>query len=498
MLRVLGNQKTVCDGFSRRELLQVGGLGMLGLNVEGFLRQQAAQGQTTAGASSFGRAKSCVLLYLYGSPSQLELADLKPDAPIEIRGELGGIASSLPGLDVCELMPHSAKVMDRMTVVRSVTHPHPIHGVAFALTGIPTIDVGMELSPRHPAHHPYIGSVVDYFDRRRGGQSQFEAPRHIALPFPFSSQREGEVPRAGLNAAFLGNAYDPIWTEFHGTATDSIFKKLGAKERTIFDPYMGVTPESRLAIAAATEMPAELTIDRLNRRRSLLDQFDAARRRSDESKTAQGFDRERQMAYSLISSTKVRDALDLSRESAAMRESYGMTLFGQSSLTARRLIEAGSKFVTVVWDEYGLAGMGWDTHWNHYERMRRELMPSFDKALYGLITDLDTRGMLDETLVLVLSEHGRTPQINKASGGGRDHWSKVYSVMMAGGGVKRGNIVGASDKIGGEVADRPVSPKDILATAYHLLGIDLDSTMPDRTNRAIKIVDAEVVPEILA
>lgn len=498
MLRVLGSQKTLCDGFSRRDCLQVGGLGMLGLTLDGYLRHQSAQAQVTADSTSFGRAKSCILLYLYGSPSQLELADLKPDAPIEIRGDLGGIPSSLPGLDVCELMPNAAKVMDRMTVVRSVTHPHPIHGVAFALTGIPTIDVGMELSPRHPAHHPYIGSVVDYFDRRSGKQSGSIVPRHIALPFPFSSQREGEVPRAGLNAAFLGNAYDPIWTEFNGKATDSIFKKLGAKELTVFDPYMGITPESRIAIAAATQMPAELTLDRLNQRRSLLDQFDVARKQVELSRAAQGYDRERQMAYGLISSTAVREALDVGRESAAMRESYGMTLFGQSALTARRLVEAGSKFVTVVWDEYGLAGMGWDTHWNHYERMRRELMPGFEKALYGLITDLDSRGMLDETLVLVLSEHGRTPQINKASGGGRDHWSKVYSVLLAGGGVKRGNIVGASDKIGGEVADRPVSPKDILATAYHLLGIDLDSTMPDRTNRPIKLVDAEVVPEILA
>ncbi len=498
MLRVLGSDKTLCDGFSRRDVLQVGGLGMLGLSLESFLRLQAAQAEPTVKSGSFGQAKACVLLYLYGSPSQLELADLKPDAPVEIRGELGGIASSLPGLDVCELMPQSAKVMDRMTVVRSVTHPHPIHGVAYALTGIPTIDVGMELSPRHPAHHPYIGSVVEFLDRQQHPKAGFDVPRHLALPFPFSSQREGEVPRAGLNAAFLGTAYDPVWTEFQGRATDSIFKKLNTNEKTVWDPYMGITPDSRLTIAAATELPAELSIDRLNRRRSLLDQFDDARRQADASKSTQGYDRYRQMAYSMIGSAKVREALDVSRESAAMRESYGMTLFGQSSLAARRMVEAGSKFVTVVWDEYGLAGMGWDTHWNHYERMRRELMPGFDKALYGLITDLDTRGMLDETLVLVLSEHGRTPKMNSASGGGRDHWSKVYSVLMAGGGVKRGNIVGASDKIGGEVADRPISPKDILATAYHLLGINPEQTLLDRTNRPLRVVDADIVPEILA
>lgn len=481
MLQVLGSPKRLCDGVTRRDMLQVGGLGMLGLSLEQYLRLQAVQAAEST-AASFGKAKSCILLFLYGSPSQLELADLKPEAPVEVRGELGGIPSSLPGLDVCELMPNAAKIMDRMTIVRSVTHPHPIHGVAFALTGIPTIEVQMELSPRHPAHHPYIGSVVDFLDRQQPGGVKSDVPRHMALPFPFSSQREGEVPRAGINAAFLGSAYDPVWTEFQGKATNSIVKKLQLKEREIFDPYMGITPESRLLISAATDTPADLTLDRMNRRRSLLSQFDDARRRNELISGTRGFDRFREMAYGLISSSQVADALDVARETPQMRDLYGMTLFGQCSLAARRLVEAGSKFVTVVWDEYGLAGMGWDTHWNHYERMRRELMPGFERALYGLIADLDQRGMLDETLVLVLSEHGRTPQINKAAGGG----------------IRRGNIIGRSDKIGGEVADRPVSPKDILATAYHCLGIDPDTMLLDRSNRPLRLVEGEVLPEALA
>ncbi len=494
MLQVLGSPKTLCDGFNRREMLQVGGLGMFGLGLDQFLRLESAQAEA-ARSSSFGKAKSCILLYLYGSPSQLELADLKPEAPVEIRGELGGIPSSLPGVDVCELMPNAAKVMDRLTVVRSVTHPHPIHGVAYALTGIPTIEVQMELSPRHPGHHPYIGSVVDFLDRRERGSAPVEVPRHLAMPFPFSSQREGEVPRAGINAAFLGGAFDPVWTEFTGKAPNSIVKTLGPRTREVFDPYMGITPDSKLSISAATNMPAELTLDRLNQRRSLLDQFDDARRQRDLAPASH--DRFREMAYGLINSAKVGAALDVAREPMATRELYGMSLFGQCSLAARRMVEAGTKFVTVVWDEYGLAGMGWDTHWNHYERMKRELMPGFERALYGLITDLDQRGMLDETLVLVLSEHGRTPQINKANGGGRDHWSKCYSVLMAGGGVKRGNVVGKSDSIGGEVADRPISPKDILATAYHCLGIDPETPITDRFGRPFKLVEGEVVPEIV-
>jgi uncharacterized protein (DUF1501 family) len=176
-----------------------------------------------------------------------------------------------------------------------------------------------------------------------------------------------------------------------------------------------------------------------------------------------------------------------------------MTLFGQAALAARRLVEAGSRFVSVFWDEYGLAGSGWDTHWNHYPRMREELMPGFDRAFFGLIHDLDARGLLDETLVLVLSEHGRTPKLNNAKGGGRDHWSQAYTVLLAGGGVARGKVVGKTDKIAATVVERPVSPKDILATAYHLLGIDPHTTLTDRTGRPLPLVqDAEVIPEVLA
>jgi uncharacterized protein (DUF1501 family) len=205
------------------------------------------------------------------------------------------------------------------------------------------------------------------------------------------------------------------------------------------------------------------------------------------------------MAYSLINSPTLHTALDVTREPVGLRESYGMTLFGQGALTARRLVEAGCKFVTVVWDEFGLAGSGWDTHWQHYPRMRNELMPGFDMALAGLIEDLDQRGLLDETLVMVLSEHGRTPRLNNAAGGGRDHWSNAYTCLFAGGGVARGRIVGSTDRTGAEVKDRPVSPKDILATAYHLLGLDPETQLTDRTGRPLPLVpNARLVTEMLA
>src|SRR5206468_3192617 len=196
---------------------------------------------------------------------------------------------------------------------------------------------------------------------------------------------------------------------------------------------------------------------------------------------------------------RVGQARDLGREPLRLRESYGMTLFGQGCLAARRLVGAGTRFVTVFWDGFGLAGSGWDTHWEHYPRMKNELCPGFDRALSGLLTDLDTRGLLDETLVVCLSEHGRTPRLSSGNGGGRDHWSQVYSCVLAGGGVARGRVVGKSDKIAGSVAERPVSPKDILATIYHLLGIDPETHLFDRTGRPVPLVPSgSVVSEMLA
>jgi hypothetical protein len=502
MLRILGSPKNLCGGWSRREMLWAGGLSLFNLGLVDFLRLNDAQAAEPAAkpGRSFGRAKACILLYLYESPSQIETVDVKPNAPVEVRGEFKSIRSNLPGLDVCELLPHLARVMDRTTVVRSLTHPYPIHGVAYALTGVPQIDIPMELSPRDGRHWPFVGSVIDYLGRQGKKRTRrSEVPDNIALPFPFSSQRVGEVPRAGPYAAFLGGAYNPIWTAFHGKASRSVVKTLQQTKEEVWDPYLGVAPDGRFELAAATQLPADITLDRLNRRRALVEQFDQARRDLDQSQAGQSQDHYREMAFSLIGSAKVRTALDLRREPVALRESYGMTLFGQAALAARRLVEAGSRFVTVFWDEYGLAGSGWDTHWDHYPRMKNELLPGLDKAWAGLVRDLDQRGLLDETLVMCLSEHGRTPKLRNVTGGGRDHWSQVYSALFAGGGMARGKVVGKSDKHAGTVVERPVSPKDILATLYHLLGIDPHTLLTDRSGRPLPLVpDGAVVTEMLA
>ncbi|VTS01924.1 DUF1501 domain-containing protein [Tuwongella immobilis] len=505
MLRVLGSPKRMCDGMTRRDAIIAGGLGGLGIGLEGFLRQQAAQAASPRESVAnslpgFGRAKSVILLFLYGSPSQLETFDMKPDAPAEIRGEMKPIRSSLPGLDVCELLPSTAKVMDKVSVIRSVTHKHPIHGVAFATTGVPDIDVPMELNPHDQRHWPFIGSVVTYLEQQRNPRSaQKPVPDNIALPWAFSSRRVGEVQRAGPYAAFLGSAYNPHYAEFEGKANAKITKMLRNEYVEFDEPYVGISRDCKFNLGDATKMTSEMTIDRLNHRKSLLDQLDTARRQFDTSAATKSMDKHRAMAYSLIGSDAVRTALDVQRESMSVRDQYGHTVFGQGCLAARRLVEAGSKFVTVFWDEFGLAGSGWDTHWEHYPRMRNELMPGFDKGFYGLINDLQQRGTLDDTLVVCLSEHGRTPKIQNVKGGGRDHWSRAYSVVMAGAGLKRGFVLGKTDSIGGDVVDRPISPKDILATIYHLLGIDLETHLFDRTNRPqILVPGGQVIPEIIA
>lgn len=500
MLRILGSPKRLCDGITRRDMLQAGGLSLAGLGLSDFLAAREAQASGARDAVGFGRAKQCIIVYLYGAHSQLETFDMKPDAPVEIRGTMTPIPSVLPGLNVCELLPETAKIMDRVTVVRSVTHPFPIHGVAFATTGVPAIDVNMELSPHDPRHHPYFGSVVQYLDRQkqRGGDRSL-IPQNVALPFPFSSQRVGEVQRAGPYAAFLGSQYNPTFTEYLGKATRSVVKTLRDMKIDCWDPYVACDIDSHFQLSAARQLP-DVTVDRLNRRRSLLGQFDDVRREVTAGADSLALSRYQELAFSLITSSKVAEALDVRRESQATRDLYGLSLFGQSCLGARRMLEAGTRLVSVFWDEYGLAGDAWDTHWNHFPRMTEQLLPSFDRGFSGLIRDLDDRGMLNDTLVCLLSDHGRTPKLNNAAGGGRDHWSQVYSLVFAGGGIARGKVIGASDKTAAAPTDRPVSPKDLLATMYHLLGIDPHTTLRDRAGQLIPLVPEgnDVVPELVA
>ncbi len=506
MLRIAGSPGRTCDGITRRDLLRAGALGCGGLALSDLLRLREAQAGAPPRGATFGRAKRIILLYLYGAAAQHETFDPRPDAPLEIRGDFQPIPTAVPGTMLCEHLPRVAKIADRLAILRSMTHPYNIHSAAYTLTGVDRVDIPMELNPYDTRHWPFFGSVLDHLATAeqqntgsRGGNHPADMPRNIALPYPFSS-RCAEFDRGGPYGGFLGQSYNPVWTEFDGKATGTVKRWRGNRDHEVREPYYGISPESRFVIRQAGQMQPEVTLDRLSRRRDLLGQLDHARRSLDSSPATRSLDRFQQMAWSLITSDRLRDALDISRETPAMREQYGMTLFGQATLAGRRLLEAGATLVSVFWDEYETANTAWDTHFNHYERLSGELLPGLDRALSTLILDLEDRGMLDDTLVMCLTEHGRTPKITMKTprGVGREHWSNVYSNVLAGAGISPGSVIGASDRDGAFVDRDPIDPKDVLCTMYHLMGIDPHLTITDRTGRRLPLVSSgEVLHQAL-
>jgi hypothetical protein len=500
MLRILGSAKTLCDRITRRDVLRVGGLGLLPAGLSGLLARPALAGSDDVADRGFGGAKRVIVLYLYGAAAQHELWDLKPEAPAEIRGIFRPIETAVPGIEVCEHLPRLARVADRCAFIRSMTHPYNIHSAAYTLTGVDKVDIPMELGPYDPRHWPFFGSVVDYLAQQRDPLAAPPAmPRNVGLPFQFSS-RSPEFQRGGPYGGFLGRAYNPVWTEFEGEARQTIERWRGDQDVPVKEPYAAISADGRFTVSDSARLRPELTLDRLNTRRTLLEQLDDGRRALETGPAVRSLDRFQDMAYSLITSPRIRDALDISKEPRELREQYGMTLFGQATLAGRRLLEAGSTVVSVFWDEIQTANSAWDTHFSHFERLKDELLPGLDRALSTLILDLEQRGMIDDTLILCLTEHGRTPKLSSTvRGAGREHWSDVYCNLVAGAGIARGRLIGSSDKNGAFVKDDPVSPKDILCTAYHLLGIDPQQTIPDRLGRPMRLVaEGDVLPRLLA
>jgi hypothetical protein len=497
MLSLPGSRKSLCSGISRRDLLHIGAAGAFAPSLAGAMRAEAAPGEE--GAKPEGRAKSTIFLFLFGSPPQHETFDPKPEAAAEIQGEMQAIDTSLPGLQIGEGLPQIAGIADKLTVVRSMTHPYPVHCCAYVMSGMPTYGIPLETQPRAPEHWPYMGSVVDYLETKQSGQRTPGIPRNIGLPWRFCS-RGSSSTQAGPYGAFLGNGFDPFWSDFSGEGTTVVPKLTAGQSEDVRDPHGGIKPDGRFRLSSGCQLPTEITSRRFESRQYLLNQFDAGRAQLQRHASTGNWDEHQQRAFSLIGSNRVREALDVQKEAASLRERYGMTLFGQSCLAARRLVEAGARFVTVFWDPFGPHGASvWDTHSNHFPRLKNYLLPVFDQSYSALITDLDDRGLLDETAVLCTSEHGRTPQIDsKPKGGARHHWSRTYSSVFAGGGFARGRIVGRSDSIGGDVADTPISPKDMQATAYHLLGFSETATVPDQQNRPHPIAgDGQVRTELL-
>lgn len=447
--------------------------------------------------ATFGRAKAVVVLYLYGAPSQMDTLDPKPDAPAERRGEFGSIATRLPGVRVCEHLPRLAGVLDRMCLVRSMSHASNNHAVSVALSGLSRSEPAIEANRADPQHWPYFGSVLEYlWDRRRGGGSA-GLPTNVILPWPLNARTDPN--RWSPHAAWLGAAYNPVFPLFRGAGSREVGNPTAngaAALRSRLDPYDGLTPDSTFAFDGS-ELPADVSAARFADRRQL--QQVLATDGPDGEPIAR-FVGQREAAVQLIADPRLARAVDVTREPARVRERYGLTLFGMEALAARRLVEAGARVVTAFWDDFAFPNNAWDTHHNHFPRLKEGLCPIFDQALPAFLDDMDQRGLLDDTLVAVLSEHGRTPAVSNHAGGGREHWAGAYWGLFFGAGIRTGQVVGATDRQGAFPTSRPIDPKDVLATVYHLLGIDAAATtIPDRAGRPMHLLPhGAVVPELLA
>jgi len=430
--------------FHRRALLQVGALSLFG-GIAG-----------SAAAAASPPRRQCIFILLQGGPSHHELWDPKPQASPEIRGPFGIVDTAL-GVPFGEIVPHTAKVADRLCVVRSMTHQFNNHiaGTYIALTG----SANQQNNDReaHSDDFPGPGAILNALER--GLPS---VPRSVSLPnwlsIPGPSNR---MP--GQYGGFLGSRYDPFLIE--GDPNQDQYKPL------------------------SLTLPDSLDAGRLGTRLSLSAQLDSAARLLDGELNAR-YDRLRQSAYDLVVDGRARKALDLSEESAATRDRYGRTKFGQSLLVARRLVEAGVQFVA-----YNAFNQEWDTHGGLAGRYK-QIVPPMDQAFAALVADLAERGLLDSTLVVNTGEFGRTPRINKD--GGRDHWPNAYSTVLAGGGLKQGFVYGESDHHGAEVLSRPVSPADLLATMWRQLGIAPTTEIYDRLHRPHRVSDGRVVSELIA
>lgn len=453
---------------SRRHLLKVGGMGLLGLSMPRLLAAEAQQ--KGAANPPRARAKSVIFLYQFGGPSHIDMFDRKPDAPEGIRGPLKSIPTTMPGLTVCEGLPRVAKVMDKVTLIRSMHHTMKNHNSAsyYALTGhAPPVD---DIRLRDSLDlYPGYGCVVD-----RLAPCGSEMPTHVAFPYVI---RDGSVT-PGQHASFLGKAHDPL--------------------------LITQDPNAKNFRLPELSLPANLSFERLEQRRELQKLIDEQSRLLDFSATAQGLDAYYDKALAMLNSERLRKAFDLSAESDELRDRYGRTTYGQSCLLARRLVEAGTKFVTVYFSGsiggQSTTGGGWDTHGFNNTRMypiiEKYHLPLTDQTLPTFLSDLDDRGLLDSTLVVWMGEFGRTPKIN--TNASRDHWPQCYTVLLAGGGVKRGFIYGASDKDGAYPAENPVRPDDLSATIYHLLGIDSKTEVRGPTNRPLLISEGKPIMGVLA
>jgi Protein of unknown function (DUF1501) len=444
---------SACPGprLTRRQMLQIGSAGLVGLSLPSFLRARATGDLTPT-------ADHLIVLFLNGGPSHLDMWDMKPNAPVEIRGEFNPIATSVPGVQFSEHLPRLARHMHQCTVVRSVHHGVNNAHAAAVYAGMTGHDRGEIGGGARPTDHPALGSVAGLVRPVASGVVPY-----VSLPF-ITKEGAGGPPQPGFTGGWLGNNVDPLFV-------------LRDPNSPAFDmPELG--------------LGADMNLGRLSERRTLSGQVGAA------STPGVPMDDFQARAFDLLTSSATQRAFQIQREPSHLRDQYGRNIYGQSVLLSRRLIEAGTRVVALSWAPD--ANATWDTHGNNFTKLRNELLPQLDRAVSSLLADLDARGMLSRTLVAVMGEFGRTPRIN-GSGGGRDHWNFCYSLMLAGGGIKAGYIHGASDRIGGRPSLNPVTPADIIATIYRCLGIPADLELRDRLGRPISLVPwGNVIGELLA
>ncbi|HXG10134.1 MAG TPA: DUF1501 domain-containing protein [Gemmataceae bacterium] len=436
MLLIGQQRQRTCQGMTRRAFLQVGASSVLGLSLADLLRLRAQ-----AGATSGGTARSVILLWLWGGPAHLDTWDPKPGAPLEFRGPFSPIATRVPGIRIGELFPKIAGLADRFAILRSLHTASNDHGVAgtIGLTGSSAGAVNLGGKAEAGSVRPATGAVVA---RVRGTRSPL--PPFMVIG---GKLHQGKKAIVGEGGGPLGARYDPFRLEY--------------------DPVTGTK-------IPALQLGPELTPERLADRQRLGEALDRLERRLESLHAGRAIDEYRAQAFALLTSPDARRMFDLSHEPAALADRYGRTRFGQSCLLARRLVEHGVPFVQVNWSDHVEAEEdsgdgGWDHHYRNFQIMQDRHAPWLDQAYAALLTDLEERGLLGSTLVLAVGEFGRSPKINDKAG--REHWEHCYSALIAGGGVKGGRVIGASDARGERPADRPLTPADLAATIHRCVGI---------------------------
>lgn len=476
-------QRPACDNYQlaqrlgRRDLLRAGSLSLLGMNLPSLLAGRAAAESTPAAdrpiSGSFGRAKACILLFMWGGPAQQDTWDMKPQAPAEVRGPFQPIATRVPDTRICEHFPLLAQRTDQLAIVRSMTHNNVDHTVAthFLLTGMPPLPGGTKYTD-----WPHIGSVLARLGRGNDPLPPFVSMRPTV---PGDSPRFVEQSR-GQFGGWLGQAFDPLTID--------------------------ANPNDASYRIGDFDLPGEISVRRLDDRRRLLSEVDRQVRAQADSPALAAMDRNYRRSFDLIHSAVGRGAFDLDAEPREIRERYGLNAHGQSVLQARRLIERGVPLVTVFWPNDGIKNVSvyWDTHSRNFIDLKERLMPASDLAFSTLLDDLDSRGLLDETVVVWTGEFGRTPKIGQrnsdagAGRDGRDHWPNCFTTVLAGGGIKGGVVYGASDRHAAYPAANATAPVDLLATVYHCLGVAPETVLYDSQNRPLAICPGTPIADIIA